>query len=52
MGSVCIKRLVSFSACEQAHFCEFGDNFGGGSASTQGKVTFPHTVAALLLRFS
>jgi len=33
-------------------FCEFGENFGGRYASVQGKVTFPHAMAALLLKFS
>lgn len=51
MGLVCIKGSVIFLVCEQAHYCEFGKNFGGGSASVQGKATFPCAMAALLLKF-
>ena len=39
MGLVCIKGLVSFLACKQAHFYKFTENFGGRSASVQGKLT-------------
>lgn len=29
--------VSSLLACDQAHFCEFGEKFGGGASSAQGK---------------
>lgn len=51
MGLVCIKGSISFVACKQAHFCEFGKKFGCRSASMQGKVTFPRTMVGHFCEF-
>ena len=51
MGLVCIKGSISFLACKQAHYCEFGKNFGPRSASMQGKVTFPRTMVGHFCEF-
>ena len=51
MGLVCIKGSIIFLSCKQAHFCEFGKNFGRRSASMQGKVTFPRTMVGHCCEF-
>ena len=48
--------VSSLLICDQAHFCEFGEKYGGGATSAQGKrlflVIFSLFLARVFLKLS